>query len=157
MEGLDVESGIAKESIRSVLEWTNERGREFLFQYAGDGWSYPLTAEQIEAEREGIYSIYRGGCFAGMIQIVKQEGDNIHVGRFLLDPTLTGRGLGTAALQKFCRMIFRERQAASITLNVLEQNAAARRCYSKCGFQEMARVCGSRGEIGLLMKRWKEV
>lgn len=54
-----------------------------------------------------------------------------------LDPISdqTGRGMGTEALQLFCRTLFEDRGLTSVTLNVFKFNAQALNCYRKCGFE----------------------
>lgn len=131
---MHIEKGIRQSDIRKVVKWTNLRDSDFLKQYAGDKWSFPLSEVQVAAEKESIYSILIGKVFIGMIQVLKQDQSSVHIGRFLLNPEETGRGIGTRALKYFCRIPFEERNLEFITLNVAETNKAAQRCYQKCGF-----------------------
>lgn len=71
-----------------------------------------------------------------------------------------GLGYGTAALEGFLRVVFRELALDRIYLRVTRGNGRARRCYEKCGF----RVCGvlpvtprqpGRGDDLLLMELWR--
>ena len=108
---IQIKKGIRQEDIKKIVRWTNTRNSEFLRQYAGDKWSFPLSEMQ-----------------------VSEEQDRVHIGRFLLNPNKTGKGIGTEALNNFCKILFNEGKIGIITLNVAEFNKSARRCYEKCGF-----------------------
>lgn len=104
---IHIEKGIRQADIKKIVRWTNARNSEFLCQYAGDKWSFPLSETQVSEERDSIYSILRGREFIGMIQVLAQDGNRIHIGRFLLNPDEAGKGIGTAALTSFCKILFR--------------------------------------------------
>ena len=70
-----------------------------------------------------------------MIQEVKIEKDNIHIGRFVLNPTKAGAGLGTKALKEFIDFIFKDENIRSISLTVFDFNKSAKRVYDKLGFK----------------------
>ena len=55
----------------------------------------------------------------------------MHIGHFVLDPALTGRGIGRAALLIFMDILFRDDAIRSITLNVFDYNLAARKLYER--------------------------
>lgn len=131
---IHIKKGIRQADIKKIVRWTNTRNSEFLRQYAGDKWSFPLSEMQVSEEQDSIYSILRDKEFIGMIQVIKQEQDRVHIGRFLLNPNKTGKGIGTEALNNFCKILFNEGKIGIITLNVAEFNKSARRCYEKCGF-----------------------
>ena len=95
---------------------------------------YPLSYQKIKA-LENTFSIFTEGQFIGMIQKVRVDKDNIHIGRFVLDPERTGSGLGTAALRKFMDFIFEDTDIKSISLSVFDFNQNAKRVYEKLGFE----------------------
>lgn len=117
----------------ALIGWTNRKGADFLRQWAGPTPHFPLTPEQFDGW-SGLYSIFWQGQFVGIIQEIKREQDNVHIGRFVLDPALTGRGLGRAALLIFMDTLFRDDAIRSITLNVFDHNLAARKLYERVGF-----------------------
>lgn len=129
-----IKKGIRQPDIRKIVRWTNARNAEFLRQYAGDKWNFPLSEMQVFSEKDSIYSIMMEQDFIGMIQVLEQEEDTIHIGRFLLNPAKTGKGIGTEVLNNFCKILFEDRKIGAITLNVAEFNKSAQRCYEKCGF-----------------------
>lgn len=51
---MHIEKGIRQSDIRKVVKWTNLRDSDFLKQYAGDKWSFPLSEVQVAAEKESI-------------------------------------------------------------------------------------------------------
>ncbi len=148
---IHIEKGIRQADIKKIVRWTNTRNPEFLCQYAGDKWSFPLSEMQVSEEQDSIYSILRDKEFIGMIQVIKQEQDRAHIGRFLLNPNKTGKGVGTEALKNFCKILFDDEKIGIITLNVAEFNKSAQRCYEKCGFT----VYGERHKTGnRTLKMW---
>lgn len=126
--------GIDKDNILLLCKWSNERGAMFQEQWMGTEVSFPLTNEKIE-NLENKFSIFNGGEFIGMIQEVKIEEDNIHIGRFVLNPLKTGAGLGTKALKEFINFIFKDEKIHSISLMVFDFNKSAKRVYDKLGFE----------------------
>ncbi len=70
-----------------------------------------------------------------MIQQVRIDSDAVHIGRFVLDPRKTGRGLGTAALKGFMDLIFEKDAIKSISLTVFDRNQTAKKLYEKLGFE----------------------
>ena len=96
--------------------------------------SFPLTYEKVE-KLENKFSIFNEEEFIGMIQEVRVEEDNIHIGRFVLNPTKTGAGLGTKALKEFIDFIFKDENIRSISLTVFDFNKSAKRVYDKLGFE----------------------
>ena len=126
--------GIEKDNILLLCKWSNERGATFQEQWMGSEVSFPLTYEKIE-KLENKFSIFNEEEFIGMIQEVRVEEDNIHIGRFVLNPTKTGVGLGTKALKEFIDFIFKDENIQSISLTVFDFNKSAKRVYDKLGFE----------------------
>ena len=104
---------------------------------------YPLTMEALNALSH-CYRIEVEGSFIGMIQQIRVEGNNVHIGRFLINPSLTGKGLGTSAMQLFITMLFENKRVHSISLNVFDDNLIAKGLYTKLGFKVVATVEGER-------------
>ena len=126
--------GIDKNNISLLCKWSNERGEIFQEQWMGSEVSFPLTYEKIE-KLENKFSIFNGEEFIGMIQEVRIKEDNIHIGRFVLNPSKTGAGLGTEALKEFIDFIFKDENIRSISLTVFDFNKSAKRVYDKLGFE----------------------
>ena len=128
------EKGISKDNVLLLCEWSNEKGKEFQEQWMGPKISYLLNYEKIK-ELENVFSIFDEEKFIGMIQEVRIDKDNVHIGRFVLDPRKTGLGLGTEAMKGFVDFIFEDANIKSISLTVFDFNQSAKRLYEKLCFE----------------------
>ena len=138
-----ITEGLLPEDKQAIIRWTNSKGADFLQQWAGDALLYPLTIEALNALPH-CFRIEKEGSFIGMIQQIKVEENNIHIGRFLINPSLTGKGLGTKAMQVFIAMLFEDKSVHSISLNVFDDNPVAKELYTKLGFEVVATIEGER-------------
>ena len=134
VENIKIINGINDKNKNDIVKWTNEKGKDFLEQWAGENTDFPLTVSQID-NMNNVYSIFCENEFVGIIQKIRKELDNIHIGRFLINPELTGKGLGKRALLKFINLIFQEKNVNSITLNVFDYNVGAKKLYDNVGFK----------------------
>ena len=134
VKNIKIIDGINDKNKNDIVKWTNEKGKDFLEQWAGKSLDFPLTESQID-DLKDIYSIFCENEFVGIIQKIRKELDNIHIGRFLINPELTGKGLGKRALLKFINLIFQEKNVNSITLNVFDYNVGAKKLYDNVGFK----------------------
>lgn len=134
VENIKIIKGINDKNKNDIVKWTNEKGKGFLEQWAGKSLDFPLTESQID-DLKDIYSIFCENEFVGIIQKIRKEMDNVHIGRFLINPELTGRGLGKRALIEFINLIFQDEDVNSTTLNVFDYNAGAKKLYEKVGFK----------------------
>ena len=134
MKIIEIKAGINDKNKNDIVKWTNEKGRNFLEQWTGKSLDFPLTESQID-DLKDIYSIFCENEFVGIIQKIRKEMDNVHIGRFLINPELTGRGLGKKALIEFINLIFQDEDVNSVTLNVFDYNVGAKKLYEKVGFE----------------------
>ena len=95
---------------------------------------FTLTIQVLQ-DLEGVFSIFDGHEFVGLIQKIRLEDSNLHIGRFFINPQKQGQGLGSQALRKFVSLAFENRDIDSISLNVFETNQAAKHLYQKEGFE----------------------
>ena len=144
-----ITEGLLPEDKEAIIHWTNSKGADFLQQWAGDALLYPLTIEALNALSH-CFRIEAEGSFIGMIQQIRVEGSNIHIGRFLINPSLTGKGLGTSAMQLFIAMLFEDKSVHSISLNVFDDNLIAKDLYTKLGFKVVATVEGERKKYKMM-------
>ena len=138
-----------REDKEAIIRWTNSKGADFLQQWAGDALPYPLTIEALNALPH-CFRIEAEGSFIGMIQQIKVEGSNVHIGRFLINPSLTGKGLGSLAMQLFVAMLFEDKSVQSISLNVFDDNPIAKGLYRKLGFEVVATIEGERKKYKMM-------
>ena len=144
-----ITEGLLPEDKLAIIRWTNSKGADFLQQWAGDALPYPLTMEALNALSH-CYRIEVEGSFIGMIQQIRVEGSNVHIGRFLINPSLTGKGLGSLAMQLFVAMLFEDKSVHSISLNVFDDNPIAKGLYTKLGFEVVATIEGERKKYKMM-------
>ena len=140
---MKITEGLSTKDKQAIICWTNSKGTDFLQQWAGDALPYPLTMEALNALSH-CFRIEVEGSFIGMIQQIRVEGSNVHIGRFLINPSLTRKGLGTSAMRLFISMLFEEECVHSISLNVFDDNPIAKGLYTKLGFEVVATIEGER-------------
>ena len=128
------EKGLQIENAQLICRWSNALGESFQKQWMGPKISYPLIAQSLQ-ELEGIFSIFDGQEFVGLIQKIRLEDRNLHIGRFLIAPHKQGKGIGRKVFQYFFQEMFENEEIESISLTVFESNQIARDLYHKEGFE----------------------
>ena len=128
------EENVSIENAQFVCQWSNSLGKPFQEQWMGTMIPFPLTI-QILKDLEGIFSIFDGQEFVGIIQKIRLEDRNLHIGRFFINPQKQGQGLGSQALRKFVSLAFENEDIDTISLNVLKANQRAQNLYQKEGFE----------------------
>ena len=128
------EENVSTENAQLVCQWSNSLGKSFQEQWMGTMIPFPLTIQALQ-DLEGIFSIFDGQEFVGLIQKIRLEDRNLHIGRFFINPRKQGQGLGSQALRKFLSLVFENGDIDSISLNVYEANQAAKHLYQKEGFE----------------------
>lgn len=128
------EKGLQLENAQLICQWSNALGESFQKQWMGPKISYPLIAQSLQ-KLEGIFSIFAGQEFVGLIQKIRIEDRNLHIGRLLINPQKQGQGLGSQALRKFVSLAFENGDIDSISLNVFVTNTRAQNLYQKEGFE----------------------
>ena len=128
------EEKVSTENAQFVCQWSNSLGESFREQWMGTMIPFPLTIQVLQ-ELEGIFSIFEGQEFVGLIQKIRLEDSNLHIGRFFINPQKQGQGLGSQALRKFVSLVFENGDIDSISLNVFEANQRAKNLYQKEGFE----------------------
>ena len=128
------EENVSIENAQFVCQWSNSLGKSFQEQWMGPKISYPLIVQSLQ-KLEGIFSIFEGQEFVGLIQKIRLEDRNLHIGRFFINPQKQGQGLGSQALRKFVSLAFENEDIDTISLNVYEANQTAYNLYQKEGFE----------------------
>lgn len=128
------EEKVSIENAQRVCQWSNSLGKVFQEQWMGPMIPFPLTIQVLQ-ELEGIFSIFEGQEFVGLIQKIRLEDSNLHIGRFFINPQKQGQGLGSQAFKDFIQLMFKNGDIDSISLNVFEANQAAQHLYQKEGFE----------------------
>ena len=128
------EENVSIENAQFVCQWSNSLGKPFQEQWMGTMIPFPLIIQVLQ-DLEGIFSIFVGEEFVGIIQKIRLEDRNLHIGRFFINPQKQGQGLGSQALRKFVSLAFENVDIDSISLNVYEANQTAHNLYQKAGFE----------------------
>ena len=128
------EKGLQIENAQLICQWSNALGESFQKQWMGTMIPFPLTIQVLQ-DLEGIFSIFDGQEFVGLIQKIRLEDRNLHIGRFFINPQKQGQGLGSQALRKFVSLAFENEDIDTISLNVYEANQTAYNLYQKEGFE----------------------
>ena len=139
------------EDIKNIIEWNRDKSSDFLLQWAGPKYQYPLTEEQIgkrlidEANKENsdtyIYKVVSNETnkMIGTIELSKIDRTNgtAKICRFLIgEEDQRGKGIGKAALNKVLEIGFEVLKLNSISLGVFDFNESAIRCYEMIGFRK---------------------
>ena len=128
------EEKMSIENAQLVCQWSNSLGKSFQEQWMGTMIPFPLTIQVLQ-DLEGVFSIFDGQEFVGVIQKIRLENSNLHIGRFFINPQKQGQGLGSQALRKFISLAFENGDIDSVSLNVYEANQRAQNLYQKEGFE----------------------
>jgi len=128
------EENVSIENAQFVCQWSNSLEKPFQEQWMGPMIPFPLTIQVLQ-DLEGIFSIFDGQEFVGLIQKIRLEDRNLHIGRFFINPQKQGQGLGSQALRKFVSLAFENEDIDTISLNVYEANQRAQNLYQKEGFE----------------------
>ena len=128
------EENVSAENAQFVCQWSNSLGKSFQEQWMGPKIPFPLTLQALQ-DLEGVFSIFEVQEFVGLIQKIRQEDRNLHIGRFFINPQKQGQGLGSQALREFLSLAFENEDIDTISLNVFEANQAAYNLYQKEGFE----------------------
>ena len=128
------EKGLHIENAQLICRWSNTLGESFQKQWMGPKISYPLIVQSLQ-KLKGIFSIFAEEEFVGVIQKIRLEDRNLHIGRFFINPQKQGQGLGSQTLRKFVSSAFENEDIDTISLNVFEANQRAQNLYQKEGFE----------------------
>lgn len=141
---------LEKQDLVKILEWNANKSADYLLQWSGPVYSYPLTLDQMEeyfinnVKKDNpdtfAYKILLTdtGEFIGTIELREIDKKNKigKVCRFLIgEENYRGRGIGAEALKEILKIGFEDFKFEKITLGVFDFNHSAIRCYEKVGFE----------------------
>lgn len=125
--------------ISLLQEWVSSE--ELLFRFAGTGFTYPLTAKQIEdyaivhPERQFYLGLLENNAPYAFGEIIPQKDSSVRLGRILIgNPEMRGKNLGVRFVQALVEEAKKAFHADLIDLFVIKENVSAIRCYQKAGF-----------------------
>jgi RimJ/RimL family protein N-acetyltransferase len=119
---------LEKNNANRIVTWNTGKA-DFLTQWAGRGYRYPITEEQITARIVSsagadykIYGIMMDESLIGTIELMEidRNAKRASIGRFLIDFAKTGNGYGTKALKLFAEGVFNETPITILELTVFD-------------------------------------
>jgi RimJ/RimL family protein N-acetyltransferase len=133
--------------IERLIDWIPTA--EFLLQWGGSGFDFPLTRRQllagldrsrVELPDRLIYRVVAADTTEvvghGEILSLDRRNRSAVLGRILVgSPELRGTGIGRQLVRELLRVCFEELRLHRVSLRVYDFNAAAIHCYEKAGFQ----------------------
>lgn len=140
---------LKKEDLQNIIRWNSNRSEDYLLQWAGPNFKYPLTITQIEnyflneVEKENsnifVYKILitKTREMVGTVELREIDKDNKigRICRFLIgEENNRGRSIGTLALNQVVKIGFEDMKFEKVTLGVFDFNYGAIKCYEKAGF-----------------------
>ena len=127
------------EHIVKINEGTTE---DFLRQWAGRFYTYPLTKEQIidriqNTENTRYFTVLQEKSIIGMVELdfIKWDEKICSICRFILGEQCRNKGFGVKVINLLKNYAFNELGMKKINLTVFDFNVGAFKCYQKAGFK----------------------
>lgn len=124
-----------------IIKCNEGKNENFLHQWAGPSYSFPITIEQIEKRLiDSIYTKFFTAVFddeiigtveLGFINYKKRE---CKICRFLIGEKYRNKGYGTEISKFLTNYAFNELDMKKVLLHVSSMNISAIKCYEKVGF-----------------------
>lgn len=140
---------LEKRDFVQIVKWFESKTKDFLVQWAGPTYQYPLTVQQMEEHyKKGfnivnsdiyLYKIVKDDSneFIGSVQLCKIDKIALSavIGRFIIGvESMRGKGFGKSALDELVRKGFEDFGLKTLRLKVYDINEMAKKCYEKVGF-----------------------
>jgi RimJ/RimL family protein N-acetyltransferase len=131
---------------KQLINWIDSP--EFLLQFSGPKFDFPLTERQLEDYIKGantddsstlIYKVIHEetGNIIGHISLGEIDKKNLsaRVGKLLIgDKSMRGLGIGEMMVEKVLEIAFKKLKLHRVSLSVFDFNHSAIFCYEKVGF-----------------------
>ncbi|KNF07245.1 acetyltransferase [Gottschalkia purinilytica] len=140
---------LEEKDFRKIVEWNGNKTSDYLLQWAGPVYTYPLTEDQIreyfynKVKKENsdifVYKIILADTneTIGTVELCIEDKVNMvgKIGRFLIgEENVRGRGIGKLVLEELLRIGFTKFKLEKIILKVFDFNSGAIKCYEGVGF-----------------------
>ncbi len=164
-----------REDFQALIDWTPSR--EFLMQWAGPNFSWPLDNTQLEKRLRQTLGPYPAllaftalnadaGEAVGHIELgaIDRANGSASVACVLVAPTERGRGVGSEMVRRVLSVAFQQIKLHRVQLHVFDFNHDAIACYERCGFRKEGQLREARrvGEeywslyvMGVLEDEWR--
>jgi RimJ/RimL family protein N-acetyltransferase len=136
---------VQPQDLDHLLTWIDSP--EFLLQWAGPRFTWPLTKEQLQTnllESEGpqptvlaFKAISDDGIMTAYAEITRVDRANrsAAIARVLVAPESRGLGIGSWLVNELLWIAFEQLYLHRVSLNVFSFNTAAIRAYERTGFR----------------------
>ena len=139
-----------KKDIPELLDWMKDSDAEFLIQFAGSKYRFPLDEKQlVDTLYDKSILLFKAlddmtDIMIGHCQLMKLDLPNksATIARVLIKPDKRGLGYGYAMLKELINYAKSVLKITQLNLKVFDFNQSAIRCYLKLGF-----VASKREEI----------
>jgi len=130
-----------KSDFKQLIGWIGSE--EFLIQWSGNAFTYPLNEQQlekyIESENTLAFKVIDEDSKNVVGHISLGQIDNINksarIGKVLVgDTKMRGRSIGKHMMNAVLQVAFEELKLHRVTLGVYDFNNSAISCYEKTGF-----------------------
>ncbi|MBU5265655.1 GNAT family N-acetyltransferase [Virgibacillus proomii] len=167
-----------RSDFQQLINWI--KSPQFLLQWGGPNFSFPLTEQQLEnyikdANNNNssvlIYSVIdkETGNVIGHISLgnIDRNNKSARVGKVLVgDKNARGKGIGVQMMTEILKIAFDKLELHRVSLGVFDFNTSAIACYEKVGFKKEGLLRDSRKinkeywslwEMSILEYEWKEM
>lgn len=130
-----------KSDFKQLIGWIDSE--EFLIQWSGNAFAYPLNEQQLENYIESSNTLAFKVIDEQSLEVVGHislgQIDNINksarIGKVLVgDTKMRGRSIGKLMMKAVLQVAFEELKLHRVTLGVYDFNTSAISCYEKIGF-----------------------
>ncbi|MFK4289778.1 RimJ/RimL family protein N-acetyltransferase [Bacillus sp. RC240] len=161
-----------KSDFKQLINWINSE--EFLIQWSGNAFTYPLNEQQLEKYTESANTLsftvtdeeteeVIGHISLGQIDNINKSA---RVGKVLVgDTKMRGRSIGKHMMKGVLHIAFEELKLHRVTLGVFDFNSSAISCYEKIGFvkegllresKKVGETYWNLWEMSMLEYEWKQ-
>lgn len=132
---------LKRSDFKQLINWINSE--EFLIQWSGNAFTYPLNDQQLEQYIESTNTLafkvidednkeVIGHISLGQIDNINRSA---RIGKVLVgDTKMRGRSIGKHMMKAVLHIAFEELKLHRVTLGVYDFNTSAISCYEKIGF-----------------------
>ncbi|AZU64560.1 GNAT family N-acetyltransferase [Neobacillus mesonae] len=167
-----------RSDFKQLIDWIDSP--QFMLQWSGPTFEYPLTESQLEKYIENansenaeamIYKVIESetGKVIGHISLgrIDQKHKSARIGKVLIgDQSVRGKGIGQQMINEILKIAFEELHLHRVSLGVFDFNTSAITCYEKAGFikEGLLRDSSKNGdeywsqwEMSILENEWQEM
>lgn len=166
-----------RSNFQQLINWIETQ--EFLLQWGGPNFSFPLDEQQLEtylkdANKDNsntfVYSVIEKetGKVIGHVSLgnVDRKNKSARVGKVLVgDKSVRGKGIGQQVMTEILKVAFDVLRLHRVSLGVFDFNSSAIACYEKSGFVKEGLLRDARKigdeywglwEMSILENEWSE-